>query len=61
MDAIRDFLESRQTAIYLVALLAGALTAWASPAADALQGVITPALAVMLYLEGSRTLTPPPA
>lgn len=50
MDAIRDFLESRQTAIYLVALLAGALTAWASPAADALQGVITPALAVMLYL-----------
>mgnify|MGYP000553571051 CR=1 FL=1 len=49
MQALRGTLESKQIPLYFCAVAVAALTALFVPATTALESLITPALAVMLY------------
>lgn len=49
MRTLRDTLESKQIPLYFCAVAVAALTALFVPATTALESLITPALAVMLY------------
>lgn len=49
MEAVRSVLESRQVALYFLAIIAGAALGLTVPAASAFESIINPALAVMLF------------
>lgn len=49
METLRSAFEARQVAIYFLAIIAGAALGLAVPAAGSFEGVINPALAVMLF------------
>jgi ACR3 family arsenite efflux pump ArsB len=50
MDQVKEFLEARQTLVYFAAIAAAALAACVLPGTLALQVLISPALALMLYV-----------
>ena len=50
MQAIRDRLESSQIVLYFASVAVGLLAAWLLPFATALEAVINPALALMLFV-----------
>ncbi|MCK9510300.1 MAG: arsenic resistance protein [Pigmentiphaga sp.] len=49
MEKLRGVLEARQVIIYFLAILGGAVFGLAVPAASVFEGVMNPALAVMLF------------
>lgn len=49
METLKSVFESRQVTIYFLAIIAGGALGLAMPAASAFEGVINPALAVMLF------------
>lgn len=50
VSRIREWLENNQVAIYFIAILAGGISASLLPAASALENIINPSLALMLYV-----------
>ncbi len=50
LDTLRDTLEERQVLIYFAAVLLGGFAGWLIPGTEALEAVINPALALMLFV-----------
>lgn len=50
LNDIRDFLERRQIALYFGAVLVAGILAWLAPGMQALDVLVNPALAFMLYV-----------